>query len=213
MKRRLAAIMVGDIVGYSAMMEKSEEAALTRLAACEAIVEKKVADFDGRVSNKAGDAILAEFASPINALRCAVGIGADLASAADENEAPLKMRFGVHLADVAERDGDLLGDGVNLTARLQQGAAPGAVCVSGSLFDQVRRNSPYIFDDLGERTFKNMSEPVRVYQVRCEIGQFRLQAAPTRAAGDRPKQPSSLAVMRFRVSAAPTKTSVTLRRA
>ena len=143
MKRRMAAIMVGDIVGYSAMMERSEEEALTQLVACEAVVERNVASLDGRIFNKAGDATLAEFSSPINALRCAVGIGAELAAVRENTESPLRMRFGVHLADVVERGDDLLGDGVNLAARLQQGAAPGAVWLSGSLFDQVRRNSPY----------------------------------------------------------------------
>ena len=200
MKRRMAAIMVGDIVGYSAMMERSEEEALTRLVACEAVVERNVASLDGRIFNKAGDATLAEFSSPINALRCAVGIGAELAAVRENHELPLRMRFGVHLADVVERGDDLLGDGVNLAARLQQGAAPGAVWLSGSLFDQVRRNSPYVFDDLGERTFKNLSEPVRVYQVRGEIGPYRLQATPMRAASGNAKQPSSLAVMPFRVA-------------
>jgi class 3 adenylate cyclase/TolB-like protein/Flp pilus assembly protein TadD len=192
----MAAIMVGDIVGYSAMMERSEEGALARLAACESVVGRHVTAFDGRVFNKAGDATLAEFPSPINALRCAVEIGAGLAGV--EGEPPLKMRFGVHLADVAVRGDDLLGDGVNLTARLQQGAPPGAIWASGALFDQIRRNSPYIFDDLGERSFKNLSEPVRVYQVRGEIGAHRLQAAPTRAVGDKAKRPNSLAVMPFR---------------
>ena len=202
MQRRMAAIMVGDIVGYSAMMERSEETALSRLLACEALIERQVSSFDGRIFNRAGDATLAEFASPINALRCAVGIGVELAGAEAEDEAPLKMRFGVHLADVAVRGDDLLGDGVNLTARLQQGAAPGAVWVSGALFDQIRRNSPFIFDDLGERAFKNLSEPVRVYQVRGEMGSHRLQTAPTRASSDKAKRPSSLAVMPFRVSGA-----------
>src|SRR5579863_8846868 len=145
MQRRMAAIMVGDIVGYSAMMEQSEETALGRLAVCEALIEKQVASFEGRIFNKAGDATLAEFSSPINALRCAVGVGVELAGACAEDEAPMRMRFGVHLADVAVRGDDLLGDGVKLTARLQQGAPPGAVWASGALFDQVRRNSPYIF--------------------------------------------------------------------
>jgi TolB-like protein/class 3 adenylate cyclase/Flp pilus assembly protein TadD len=198
----MAAIMVGDIVGYSAMMEQSEETALGRLAACDALIEKQVASFEGRIFNKAGDATLAEFASPINALRCAVGVGVELAGASEPGEAPMRMRFGLHLADVAVRGDDLLGDGVNLTARLQQGAPPGAVWASGTLFDQVRRNSPYIFDDLGERRFKNLSEPVRVYQVRGEIGAYRLQAAPTRAAGDKAKRPNSLAVMPFRAQGA-----------
>lgn len=200
MKRRMAAIMVGDIVGYSAMMEKSEEDTLTRLAACEALIERKVASLDGRIFNKAGDATLAEFPSPINALRCAVEIGVELAGVERAGSEPLRMRFGVHLADVAVRGDDLLGDGVNLTARLQQAAAPDTVWVSGTLFDQIRRNSPFTFDDLGERTFKNLSEPVRVYRVRGEIGAHRLQSAPTRASGDVAKRPSSVAIMPFRVT-------------
>ena len=99
---------------------------------------------------------------------------------------------------MVERDGDLLGDGVNLTAGLQQGATPGAVWLSGTLFDQVRRNSPFVFDDLGERAFKNLSESVHVYQVRSEMARHRLQATPSRAASDKAKRPFSLAVMPFR---------------
>jgi adenylate cyclase len=199
MKRRMAAIMVGDIVGYSAMMEKSEEQTIARLAACETLIAEKVASLEGRIFNRAGDATLAEFPSPINALRCAVEIGVDLAGADRGDAEPLKMRFGVHLADVAVRGDDLLGDGVNLTARLQQGAAPGSVWVSGTLFEQIRRNSPFTFDDLGERRFKNLSEPIRVYRVRGEMGAHRLQSAPTRSSSDTAKRPSSVAVMPFRV--------------
>ena len=151
MKRRMAAIMVGDIVGYSAMMEKSEEPTIARLAACDALVGQKVASLEGRIFNRAGDAMLAEFPSPINALRCAVEIGVELAGDNVPGAEPLKMRFGVHLADVAVRGDDLLGDGINLTARLQQAAAPGSVWISGTLFEQIRRNSPFAFDDLGER--------------------------------------------------------------
>jgi adenylate cyclase len=200
MQRRMAAIMVGDIVGYSAMMEKSEEDTLARLAACETLIEGKVASLDGRIFNKAGDATLAEFPSPINALRCAVEIGVELAGAESSGREPLRMRFGVHIADVAVRGDDLLGDGVNLTARLQQAAEPGSVFVSGTLFEQIRRNSPFTFDDLGERTFKNLSEPVHVFRIRGEIGAHRLQSAPTRASSDAAKRPSSLAVMPFRVT-------------
>ena len=200
MKRRIAAIMVGDIVGYSAMMEKSEENTVARLATCQALVTEKVASLDGRVFSSAGDAMLAEFPSPINALRCAVETGVALAGTDGSGVEPLKMRFGLHLADVAVHGDDLVGDGVNLAARIQQAAAPGSVWVSGVLFDHIRRNSPFIFDDLGERRFKNLSEPVRVYQVRGEIGAHRLQSAPTRASSDAQKRPSSVAVMPFRVS-------------
>ena len=196
----MAAIMVGDIVGYSAMMEKSEEDTLARLAACETLIEGKVASLDGRIFNKAGDATLAEFPSPINALHCAVEIGVELAGAESAGREPLRMRFGVHIADVAVRGDDLLGDGVNMTARLQQAAEPGSVFVSGTLFDQIRRNSPFTFDDLGERTFKNLSEPVHVFRIRGEMGAHRLQSAPTRASSDAAKRPSSLAVMPFRVT-------------
>jgi adenylate cyclase len=199
-KRRIAAIMVGDIVGYSAMMEKSEEQTVARLATCQALISEKVASLDGRIFNRAGDATLAEFPSPINALRCAVEIGVSLASTDGSDVEPLKMRFGLHLADVAVHGDDLIGDGVNLAARIQQAAAPGSVWVSRVLFDHIRRNSPFIFDDLGERRFKNLSEPMRIYQVRGEIGAHRLQSAPTRSSSDTRKRPSSVAIMPFRVS-------------
>ena len=120
-------------------------------------------------------------------------IGSALAGAEEAEEEPLRMRFGVHLADVAVHGDDLVGDGINLAARIQQAAAPGSVWVSGILFDHVRRNSPFIFDDLGERRFKNLSEPIRVYQVRGDIGAYRLQSVPTepgetRQSGRRPSR-------------------------
>jgi adenylate cyclase len=200
MKRRMTAVMVGDTVGYSAMMEKSEEKTIARLATCQTLIAEKVASLDGRIFNRAGDSSLAEFPSPINALRCAVEIGTTLAGIDGSDVEPLKMRFGVHLADVAVHGDDLVGDGVNLAARIQQAAAPGSVWVSGVLFDQIRRNSPFIFDDLGERRFKNLSEPIRVYQVRGEIGAHRLQSAPTKSSSDATKRPSSVAIMPFRAS-------------
>ena len=182
------------------MMEKSEEKAIARLATCRTLTSEKVASLDGRIFNTAGDSTLAEFPSAINALRCAVEIGVALAGIDGSDVEPLKMRFGVHVADVAVHGDDLVGDGVNLTARIQQAAAPGTVWVSGVLFDHIRRNSPFAFDDLGERRFKNFSEPIRVYQVRSEMGAHRLQSAPTRSSSDRAKRPSSLAIMPFRVS-------------
>jgi class 3 adenylate cyclase/TolB-like protein len=196
----MAAIMVGDIVGYSAMMEKSEEKTVARLGTCQSLISEKVASLDGRIFKRAGDAALAEFPSPINALRCAVEIGVALPGIEASEVEPLKMRFGVHLADVAVQGDDLVGDGVNLAARLQQAAEPGAVWVSGVLFDHIRRNSPFSFDDLGERRFKNLSEPIRIYRVRGEMGAHRLQSAPTKSSGDARKRPSSMAVMPFRVS-------------
>ena len=200
MHRRLAAIMVGDVVGYSSMMEQAEEQTADRLAQCHAVVAEKVASFDGRIFNTAGDASLAEFGSPINALRCADEIRSALAGALEWDGQPIMMRFGLHLADVMVRGDDLVGDGVNIAARIQQDAEPGSICVSGVFFDHVRRNSPFTFESLGERVFKNISEPIRVYRVRGEVGSRRYQSVPTttaKASGE--KRAASIAVMPFLV--------------
>jgi adenylate cyclase len=197
MKRRLAAIMVGDIVGYSSMMEKAEESTAGRLGSCQAMISEKVRLLDGRVFSTAGDAALAEFPSPINAVRCAVEIRSGLAGIDGSNTDPMKMRFGLHLADVVVHGRDLVGDGINVATRIEQAAGPDDILVSGVLFDHVRRNSPFVFEDLGERVFKNMSEPVHIYCVRGEMGAHRLQAAPTGTGGGREKRPGSIAVLPF----------------
>jgi class 3 adenylate cyclase len=181
MKRRIAAIMIGDVVGYSAMMEGAEERTAERLGACQAVVAEKVALLDGRVFNTAGDATLAEFPSAINAVRCAAEIRSAIAGAAETE--PLRMRFGIHLADVIVRGNDLVGDGVNLAARIQQAAEPDAIHVSGMLFDHIRRNSPFRFEAVGEQRFKNISEPTRVYRLRDEMDAHRLQSAQPRRPG------------------------------
>ena len=184
MKRRIAAIMVGDIVGYSAMMEQSEEKTGSHDPAttCQALgISEKVGSLDGRIFNRAGDATLAEFPSPINALHCAVEIGVALAGSDGSDVEPLKMRFGLHLADVAVHGDDLVGDGVNLAARIQQAAAPGSVWVSGVLFDHIRRNSPFIFDDLGERPLQEL--------VPSQYASIKLFAEKSARTGFNPRRP------------------------
>jgi class 3 adenylate cyclase len=199
MKRRLATILVADVVGYSSLMEADEEGTAARLAACRAVIDAQVAEGDGRVFKAMGDAVLAEFASPVNAVRCAFGIRSGLALDQQGAETPFRMRFGLHLADVLvdERVGgdDLIGDGVNLAARIQQNAEPDAIDISAALFEQIRRTSPYAFDDLGERRFHNISEPLRVYRLRGEIERHVYQIAPTQPAPSRAKRTYSLAVM------------------
>ena len=107
----------------------------------------------------------------------------------DESTAdPMRMRFGLHLADVVVRGRNLLGDGVNVATRIEQAADPDDILVSGILFDHVRRNSPFVFQDLGQRVFKNLSEPVHIYCVRGEMGGHRLQASPARMVGPREKR-------------------------
>jgi class 3 adenylate cyclase len=153
MQRRLAAIMVADIVAYSSLMEDAEEHTADRAAHCLQVIQGKVTSLGGRVFNTAGDACLAEFGSAINALRCAAEIRNTLAGGPEDD--PLRLRFGLHLADVVVRGNDLVGDGVNVATRIQQEAEPDSICISGVFFDNIRRNSPFAFDDLGERRFKN----------------------------------------------------------
>jgi adenylate cyclase len=199
MQRRLAAIMVADIVAYSSLMEEAEEHTADRAARCREMIREQVASLGGRVFNTAGDAWLAEFASPINALRCAAEIRNTLAGTESMEAAPLRLRFGLHLADVVVQGDDLIGDGVNVASRIQQEADPDSICVSGVFFDHVRRNSPFAFDDLGERRLKNLSEPIRIYRLREELARHRLQTAPTRVAMAIERRPLSLAVLPFRV--------------
>ena len=192
MKRRLAAIMVGDIVGYSAMMEVDEEGTARRVAEVAGTIRKRVEAREGRVFKTMGDSVLAEFTSPLNALRCAVEIRSGLAESASPS---IQMRFGLHLADVIDAGDDLIGDGVNLAARIEQNSVPGAIDVSGPLFEQVRRQSPYAFEALGACQFKNISEAIPVYRVRGEQESWVFQTVPTEPAPRREKRPHSIAVV------------------
>lgn len=201
MKRRIATILIADIVGYSAMMEADEEGTARRLGDCRELIDTEIAKCDGRMFKAMGDAVLIEFASPINAVRCAVNVRSALALAERSGEPALRMRFGLHLADVVIDSDDLIGDGVNLAARIQQAADPDAIDISAALFEQIRRNSPFVFEDRGDQTFRNMTEPIRVYRLRGEMGRHVYQIAPTQPAPIRAKRPYSLAVMPFEAAA------------
>lgn len=197
MKRRLAAILVGDVAGYSSLMEADEEGTAARMAACRAIADAEIAKAEGRLFKAMGDAVLAEFMSPMNAVHCAVGMRDALAAAEQGRERPLTMRFGLHLADVLVEGDDLIGDGVNLAARIQQAAEPGMIDLSAALFEQIRRTSPYAFDDQGEQRFRNIAEPVRVYRLRGEMRRHPYQITHTQPAPRLARRPHSLAVMPF----------------
>lgn len=198
LQRRLATIMVADVVGYSRMMEQAEEETAAHLDVCQNLITETVQAGGGRIFNRAGDAALAEFPSPINAVKAAAGIREGLAALPPEIANNMKMRFGLHLADVMVSGGDLLGDGVNLAARIQQGADPDTIHLSQALFDQIKRNSPYSFDDLGEQRFKNISEPIRIYRLKGHIGAHVFLSSPSqRAAVPKVIHPNSVAVLPF----------------
>ena len=165
MERRLAAILAADVVGYSRLMEADEEATARTLACCREVAESLVAGRNGRVFGSAGDSFIAEFASPVEAVRCAVEIQRELETRA--NEAPedrrMRLRIGVNLGDVIVEDDNLLGDGVNIAARLQSIAEPGKIAISKQVYDQIGANIPIDFISLGEQKVKNISRPIEVY--------------------------------------------------
>lgn len=201
MQRKLATIMVADFVGSTSAMEADEEAAISLINAALESVHEVVRRHDGRAFGFAGDAVLAEFASPVSALRAAIEARAELAGLPGCSSED--MRFGLHIADVVIVGTDLRGDGVNIAARIQASAHPGAIDVSSFLYDQVRRVSPCAFEEIGERSFKGVAEPIRVYRVSELIDRHLFQFAPTRAspAGDSTAKPNSVAVARFDVAA------------
>ena len=201
MQRRLAAIMVADFVGSTPAMESDEEGTVTRVAACMQAVGDTVARHDGRVFSTAGDAILVEFSSPVNALRASME--ARNAIAAVPGATARDMRFGLHVADVVVVGSDLRGDGVNIAARLQSAAEAGAIDVTEAVYDHVRRVSPCGFEQIGDRNFKGISEPVRVYRVGATIDRHRFQSAPTRDAPPSPTRPNSVAVAPFSTASSP----------
>jgi adenylate cyclase len=163
-----------------------------------AILDRFIGDHGGRIANTAGDSVLAEFGSAVDAVQCAVTAQAALAEA-NSSLAPdrrISFRIGVHVGDVMVRSGDLFGDGVNIAARLQSLAHAGAVCISGITYGQVRKVLPLEFTDLGEQTVKNIEEPVRVYEVRAA----RATASSVQGGGEKlptPPDKPSIAVLPF----------------
>src|SRR5215813_7516555 len=151
----------------SRLMGVDEVGTLKGLTERRAILDRFIGEHWGRIANTAGDSVLAEFGSAVDAVQCAVDAQASLAET-NTSLAPdrrICFRIGIHIGDVMIRAGDLFGDGVNIAARLQSLAKPGGVCISGATYDQVRKVLPMTFVDLGVKQVKNIQEPVRAYQV------------------------------------------------
>src|SRR5437016_12725539 len=169
--RRLAAILAADVVGYSRLMGADEEGTLERLKAhLGELVGPKIREHRGRIVKTTGDGVLAEFASVVDAVRCAGEIQRAMADRDLDlaEERRLRFRIGVNLGDVIADGGDIYGDGVNIAARLEALAAPGSVCISGTVRDHIGDRLPYVFEDMGEQSVKNIARPVRVYALRPE---------------------------------------------
>ena len=163
-ERRLAALFAADVAGYSRLMEADEIGTLRALTAHRAIMDGLIGEHGGRIANTAGDSVLAEFPSAVDAIQCAVETQEQLGTEGEGQS--LQFRIGVHVGDVMVRGGDLLGDGVNVAARLQELAHPGCICVSEAAYHSVRKLLPFTFTDLGLQKVKNMEEPVRAYALK-----------------------------------------------
>ena len=166
--RRLAAILAADVAGYSRLMGADEEGTLERLKALRReLLDPKIAEHQGRIVKTTGDGLLVEFASVVDAVRCAVEVQQAMAErntgvAADSR---IELRIGINLGDVIVEGDDLYGDGVNIAARIEALADAGGVFVSNTVHDHVRDRLPFVFEDLGEQQVKNIARPVRVYRV------------------------------------------------
>jgi adenylate cyclase len=195
--RKLAAILAADVAGYARLMGLDEVGTLRLLTERREIMDGVIAEHGGRIVNTAGDGVLAEFPSAVDAVQCATETQERRAraSASDPADRRLEFRIGVHAGDIMVRGSDLFGDGVNIAARLQVLAQPGGICVSGAVHEHVRKVLPLRFLDLGPQVVKHNDEPVRAYAVATGTapeGAIRAQPTPL-PLPDRP----SIAVLPF----------------
>jgi class 3 adenylate cyclase len=185
-KRRLTCILAADAVGYSKQMGQDEEGTIQVLSAHRSIIDGIITFHHGRIVSTAGDSVLAEFSSAVEAVRCAVEIQDALKTRNDALPEVRKMLFrvGVNLGDVVVKNDDLLGDGVNVAARLETMAEPGGICIASSVYEQITGKLDLGFQDIGEQNLKNISRPVRVYRVGGATAPLR-QAVGTTPVVDR----------------------------
>ena len=167
--RKLAAILAADVVGYSRLAGADEDRTLARLRALRSdLIDPTVAVHNGRVVKRTGDGALVEFRSVVDAVRCAIEIQNAMIerNAGVPDDRRIEFRIGIHVGDVVEEsDGDLMGDGVNIAARLEGVAEPGAICLSEDAYRQVKARLDLTVSDLGATALKNIAEPVRVYSL------------------------------------------------
>jgi adenylate cyclase len=169
--RRLAAILAADVAGYSRLMGADEERTHERLKAhLRQLIDPKIKEHRGHIVKNTGDGLLAEFASVVDAVRCAAEVQRGMIDREPEvsDDQRIRFRIGVNLGDVIAEEHDIFGDGVNVAARLEALAEPGGICISRVVRDQIRDKVPYALDDMGEQSVKNIARPVRVYALRPE---------------------------------------------
>lgn len=181
--RRLAAILAADVAGFSRLVGADEEGTLDRLKAHRReLIDPKIRDHQGRIVKTTGDGVLAEFASVVDAMRCATEVQRGMLDrdADIDPDRRIRLRIGINLGDVVAEDGDIFGDGVNIAARLEAMAEPGGICISRTVHDQIRDRLPFRLEDMGEQSVHNIARPVRAYALRpAAIARLPAPAPPS----------------------------------
>jgi len=191
-KRKLTTILAADVIGYSRLMAEDEEGTMSLLRAYRQVIDDLVGKHGGWVFKSAGDAVLVEFTSAVEAVRCAISIQEDLAvrNAQIPEDRQMWFRIGINVGDVMIEDDDLFGDGVNVAARLEGIAEKGGICISGTTFEQVKNKLSIGFEDIGAQQVKNIPHPVSAF--RIVPGQITVAGdRGDRAAGARAPAPAS----------------------
>ena len=199
-QRRLAAILAADAVGYSRLMDADEEATLRTLRAHRTTIERSISSHGGRVFESAGDSVIAEFPSPVKAVRCAIDIQQSLetGNAGIPEDRAMFFRIGINLGDVMVEGNDLLGDTVNIASRLETLADAGGVWLSGTVYDQVVGKIPHSFKFMGEQSLKNIEGPVRAYRVSTRKTKAEAGAHASAALEFDPPQKPCIAIVPFK---------------
>jgi adenylate cyclase len=195
-ERRLAAILAADVAGYSRLIGADEEGTLARLKAHRGeLIDPKIAEHRGRIVKTTGDGLLVEFASVVDALRCATEVQMAMATrnAAAPADCRIEFRIGIHVGDIVADEGDLFGDGVNIAVRLEGLAEPGGICVSARVQEDAAGKLDLTFDDIGEQQLKNISRPVRVFRIAATVPSPVVAAPSALPLPDKP----SVAVLPF----------------
>ena len=196
-ERRLAAVLAADVSGYSRLIGADEEGTLARLKAHRReLIDPKIAEHRGRIVKTTGDGMLVEFASVVDALRCATEVQTAMTerNAAVPVAHRIEFRVGIHQGDIVVENGDIFGDGVNIAARLEGLADPGGICVSARVQEDAAGKLDLAFEDIGEQQLKNIARPVRAFRIRPDrIAEAATTPQPSLALPDKP----SVAVLPF----------------
>src|SRR5258708_27427800 len=183
-ERKLAAILAADVAGYSRLMGADEEGTLARLKALRGkLIGPSIAEHNGRIVKTTGDGLLVEFASVVDAMRCAIAWQSAMADRPQPAETRIEFRIGVNLGDVIIDGDDIFGDGVNIAARLEAMAEPGGICIERTVLTQTRGKLDFPVEDLGEQSLKNIAQPVHVFRVGTRASGPLAPTLPSPASG------------------------------